>query len=56
MAIDKQLGTENNPDVSVQGSTVQVPIETTREDQIKEAAEILIQNENLFIDEEIQST
>ena len=54
MAIDKQLGTENNPDVKVQGSAVEIPLDTTREDQIREAAEILIENENLFIDEEIQ--
>tara|TARA_R100000234_G_scaffold58966_1_gene35606 strand:+ start:544 stop:3033 length:2490 start_codon:yes stop_codon:yes gene_type:complete len=56
MAIDKQLGTDNNPDVKVQGSAVDIPLDTTREDQIKEAAEILIQNENLFIDEEIQAS
>ena len=54
MAIDKQLGTEDNPDVRVQGSAVEIPIDTTREDQIREAAEILVENENLFIDEEIQ--
>ena len=54
MAIDKQLGTEDNPDVRVQGSAVEIPLDTTREDQIREAAEILIENENLFIDEEIQ--
>ena len=54
MAIDKQLGTEDNPNVRVQGSAVEIPLDTTREDQIREAAEILIENENLFIDEEIQ--
>ena len=54
MAIDKQLGTEDNPDVRVQGSAVEIPLDTTREDQIRAAAEILIENENLFIDEEIQ--
>ncbi len=54
MAIDKQLGTEDNPDVRVQGSAVEIPLDTTREDQIREAAEILVENENLFIDEEIQ--
>ena len=56
MAIDKQLGTEDNPDVRVQGSAVEIPLDTTREDQIREAAEILVENENLFIDEEIQGT
>ena len=54
MAIDKKLGTEDNPDVRVQGSAVEIPLDTTREDQIREAAEILVENENLFIDEEIQ--
>ena len=56
MAIDKQLGTEDNPDVRVQGSAVEIPLDTTREDQIREAAEILVENENLFIDEEIQGS
>tara|TARA_R100001082_G_scaffold48091_1_gene25825 strand:- start:387 stop:2876 length:2490 start_codon:yes stop_codon:yes gene_type:complete len=56
MAIDKQLGTEDNPDVRVQSSAVEIPLDTTREDQIREAAEILVENENLFIDEEIQGS
>ena len=56
MAIDKKLGTEDNPDVRVQGSAVEIPLDTTREDQIREAAEILVENENLFIDEEIQGS
>ena len=56
MAIDKQLGTENNPDVRVQGSAVEIPLDTTREDQIREAAEILVQNENVLLDDEIAQT
>ena len=56
MAIDKQLGTEDNSDVRLQGSAVEIPLDTTREDQIREAAEILVENENLFIDEEIQGS
>ena len=56
MAIEKQLGTENDPNIKVQSSAVEIPLDTTREDQIKEAAEILVQNENILIDEEIQQS
>ena len=55
MAIDKQLGTENNPDVRVQGSAVEVFPDTTREDQIREAAQILVDNEQVLIDDEIEA-
>ena len=41
MAIDKPLGTENNPDVRETGSAVEVMPEESRSDQIKNAAEIL---------------
>ena len=54
MAIEKQLGTESNPDVRNQGSAVQVFPDTTREDQIAEAAQILVDNEQIFIDDEIE--
>ena len=46
MAIDKQLGTESNPDVRTQGSAVEVFPDTTREDQIAEAAQILRDKEH----------
>ena len=53
MAIDKQLGTENDPDIKVQGSAVEVQPEVSRDDQIKEAAEILVAEEQVLIDQEI---
>jgi len=56
MAIEKQLGTENNPDVRVQGASVEVFPDTTREDQIAEAAQILVNNEEILIDDEIQAS
>ena len=42
MAIDKQLGTEDNPDIRTIGSAVEVQPDTSREDQIRQAAEILV--------------
>ena len=51
MAIDKQLGTENDPDIKVQGSAVEVQPEVSRDDQIKEAAEILVAEEQVLIDQ-----
>ena len=53
MAIDKQLGTEDNPEIRSMGSSVEVQPDTSREDQIKQAAEILIANEEVLIDDEI---
>ncbi len=53
MAIDKGLGTENDPDVKVQGSAVEIVPDTTRDDQIREAAEILVNEEQVLLDNEI---
>ena len=53
MAIEKQLGTEDNPDIKTMGSAVEIQPDTTREDQIREAAEILVSGQDLLIDEEI---
>ncbi len=38
MAIDKQLGTKNDPDIKVQGSAVNIVPDTTRDEQIQKAA------------------
>ena len=54
MAIDKPLGTEDDPNIKVTGSSVEIQPDTTREDQIREAAEILITSQDVLIDEEIQ--
>ena len=53
MAIDKPLGTENNPDVRETGSAVEVMPEESRSDQIKNAAEILVSEQEILVDGEI---
>ena len=55
MAIEKRLGTEDNPDIRSMGSAVEVQPDTTREDQIREAAEILVSGQEVLIDDEILS-
>ena len=54
MAIEKQLGTEQDPNVRSMGSAVEIQPDTTREDQIREAAEILVSGQEVLIDDEIQ--
>ena len=53
MAIEKALGTENNPDIRVQGSSVEVMPEETRQDQIANAAQILVNEEEILLDDEM---
>jgi hypothetical protein len=53
MAIDKQLGTEDNTEIKSMGSAVEIQPDTSREDQIRQAAEILVANEEVLIDDEI---
>tara|TARA_R100001015_G_C4633020_1_gene197380 strand:- start:434 stop:2923 length:2490 start_codon:yes stop_codon:yes gene_type:complete len=53
MAIDKQLGTQNDPDIRRTGSAVEIVPETTRDEQIAAAAQILVDEEQVLIDEEI---
>ena len=53
MAIDQALGTADNPDIKQMGSAVEVMPDTTREDQIRQAAEILVDQEQVLIDAEI---
>ena len=54
MAIDN-LGTNDNPDVKVQGSAVNIVPDTTRDVQIQAAAQILVDDEQVLLDEEIQA-
>ena len=54
MEIEKQLGTEQDPNVRSMGSAVEIQPDTTREDQIREAAEILVSGQEVLIDDEIQ--
>jgi|TARA_Y100000114_G_scaffold22855_1_gene18567 hypothetical protein len=53
MAVEKQLGTENDASIKKQGSAVTIQPEQSRSDQIKEAAEILVNEENVLLDSEI---
>ena len=54
MAIEKrELGTQNDPDVIVQGNAIEVFPEPSRQDQIKEAAEILVNEEGVLVGEEM---
>ena len=53
MAIERrELGTENNPDIRVQGAAVEVFPEPSRADEIRNAAEILVAEEGILLDDE----
>ena len=56
MAIEKrELGTQDNPDIAVTGTEIEVFPEPSRQDQIREAAEILVNEEEIIIpDEEME--
>ena len=52
MAIEKKgLGTEDNPDVMPTGSALEIEPEMTRNDEIRNAAEILVREADVLIDE-----
>ena len=53
MAIEKVLDAENSPDIKNQSSAVEVFPEESRNDQIANAAQILVDEEQVLIDEEI---
>ena len=56
MAIEKrELGTQNDPDVIVQGNAIEVFPEPSRQDQIKEAAEILVNEEGVLVGDEMMT-
>ena len=54
MAVEN-LGTENDPDVFSMGRELEVFPEPSRQDQIREAAEILVADDQILIDEEIDA-
>lgn len=56
MAIDKLLGTEEDPDVIPLSREMSVTPEPSREDMIRDAAQILVSEEEILIDEEIDAT
>ena len=53
MAVDKMLGTENDPDIMEQGSAVTVEQETTREELISDAAQILVNENEVLVGDEL---
>lgn len=56
MAIEKrELGTQDNPDIMPMGNAVEVTPEPSRADQIREAAEILVTEEDILVDDEIDA-
>ena len=55
MAIERRLGTEENPDILDQGSAVEIIPEQSRSDQIQEAAQILVNEREVLIDDEINT-
>jgi|TARA_R110002020_G_scaffold201316_1_gene403900 hypothetical protein len=55
MAIERRLGTEENPDIIDQGSAVEIIPEQSRSDQIQEAAQILVNEQEVLLDDEIDA-
>ena len=56
MAIEKSgLGTENDPDIMPMGNAMEVEPEMTRNDEIRNAAQILVTEEDILIDDEIDA-
>ena len=51
MAIEKrELGTQDDPDIAVTGNAIEVFPEPSRQDQIREAAEILIADDQILLE------
>ena len=56
MAIEKrELGTDSNPDVMPMGRAMEVTPEPSRQDLIREAAEILVTDDGILVDNEIDA-
>jgi len=53
MAVERVLGTENDPDIIETGSEMEIIPDQSREEQINEAANILITEEGLFTEDEM---
>lgn len=54
MAVEKRAGTEQDPNVQNLTKEVTVPVDKSREEQIEEAAQILVDEEEILIDDEIE--
>ena len=54
MAIEKRnLGTEDDGDIITLGSSMEVMQEPSRQDMIRDAAEILVTEKDILVDDEI---
>mgnify|MGYP003118697903 FL=1 len=53
MAIERRLGTETNPDIIDNSSAVEVMTEPSRTQEIENAAQILVNEEGVLLDDEI---
>ena len=54
MAIDKALEPNNNLDVIEQGSSVTIPQEPSRQDMISDAAQILVNEDEILVGDELE--
>jgi len=53
MAVERVLGTENNPDIIESGSAVEIIPEQSRSEAISESDNILVMNDEVLLDEQI---
>ena len=55
MAIERRLGTEENPDIMDNSTAVEIMPEPSRTDEIQNAAQVLVNEEEILIDDEIDA-
>ena len=53
MAVERVLGTENDPDVLEQGSEIEVVPEKTRQEELDEAIQVVVSGNDIFTQEEL---
>ena len=51
----RELGTQDDPDIIPMGNQVEIFPEPSREDQVRDAAMVLVAEEGLLIDDEIDA-
>jgi len=54
MAVDKALGTEDNPDILEHGSAVEVVVEPSRQELISDAAQVLVSENEILVGDELE--
>jgi hypothetical protein len=55
MAIERRLGTEENPDIMDNSTAVEIMPEPSRTDEIQNAAQVLVNEQEILIDDEIDA-